>query len=317
MSKPKRLWLRHAQPPLSYASLRYQLAQSSTRTGELIIMNRQATVVQHVSRSEALRNIIIFALLVNGLAWLGPLLGGDPTNPGLGFLLWGIAPIASALIMKFVLRDGTPLGFRPYLRGNGRWYLLGLLLYPIAILAVLGIGLLTGVTSVHNLTLPALITAVGPPVIIYFVFAFFEEVGWRGYLAPRVATIHDGLLGHVLVGLIWASWHFPYMTELWAHTSEGLVTLLPRFVLGTMISAVVYGEIRLRTGSLWPAVLMHWMGNTVANTLLAGLGGQAFVTLSPGQEWLSSFGVEGALMMVIFGAVGYLLYRQRKNGIGD
>lgn len=47
--------------------------------------------------------------------------------------------------------------------------------------------------------------------------------------------------------------------------------------------------------------------------LLAGLGGGAFVTLTPGQEWLSSFGVEGLLMMVIFGAVGYLLYRRRKD----
>jgi len=89
-----------------------------------------------------------------------------------------------------------------------------------------------------------------------------------------------------------------------------LVTLLPRFILGTMISAVVYGEIRLRTGTLWPAVLMHWVGNTNANTLLAGLGGGAFVTLTPGQEWLSSFGVEGVLMMVIFGLIGYVLYRR-------
>ncbi|MCB0127526.1 MAG: CPBP family intramembrane metalloprotease, partial [Caldilineaceae bacterium] len=235
-------------------------------------MNRQATLALHPSRSAAVRNIIIFTLLVNGLAWLGPVLGGDPTNPGIGFLLWGVAPIAAALLMKFLLRDKTPLGFRLYLRGNGRWYLLSLLLYPVAILTVLGMGWMTGAGTLNSFTLSALVMAAGPPVIIYFIFAFFEEVGWRGYLAPRVATVHDGLLGHALVGLIWASWHFPYMTELWAHTSEGLVTLLPRFILGTMISAVVYGEIRLRTGSLWPAVLMHWMGNTIANTLLAGLG---------------------------------------------
>ena len=33
---------------------------------------------------------------------------------------------------------------------------------------------------------------------------------------------------------------------------------------------VVYGEIRLRVNSFWPAVLMHWSGNTIANTLLLG-----------------------------------------------
>jgi len=32
------------------------------------------------NRKQAIRNIIIFAILVNVLAWLGPVLGGDPTR---------------------------------------------------------------------------------------------------------------------------------------------------------------------------------------------------------------------------------------------
>ncbi|MCB0110097.1 MAG: hypothetical protein KDE53_29445, partial [Caldilineaceae bacterium] len=134
-------------------------------------MNRQATLALHPSRSAAVRNIIIFTLLVNGLAWLGPVLGGDPTNPGIGFLLWGVAPIAAALLMKFLLRDKTPLGFRLYLRGNGRWYLVSLLLYPVAILTVLGMGWMTGAGTLNSFTLSALVMAAGPPVIIYFIFA--------------------------------------------------------------------------------------------------------------------------------------------------
>ena len=91
---------------------------------------------------------------------------------------------------------------------------MSLLLYPFAILAVVGVGWMTGAGTFNSFTWSALVMAAGPPVIIYFVFAFFEEVGWRGYLAPRIATINDGLLDHALVGLIWASWHFPYMAEL-------------------------------------------------------------------------------------------------------
>jgi hypothetical protein len=53
------------------------------------------------SKKKPIRNIIIFAILVNGLAWLGPVLGGDPTTPGLGFLVWATAPIVSVLVMKF------------------------------------------------------------------------------------------------------------------------------------------------------------------------------------------------------------------------
>jgi membrane protease YdiL (CAAX protease family) len=265
------------------------------------------------NRKQTIRYIFIFAILVNGLAWLGPVLGGDPTTPGPGFLVWGTAPIVSALVMKFLLRDKVSLGFKPAFRGNGRWYALSVLAYPVTIAIVLALGLLLGASSISNFTVPAFATAMIPLAVIFFFFAFFEEVGWRGYLAPKVYGLNDGLLGHVLVGVIWASWHFPYLRELWAHTSEGLVTLLPRFILGTIVFAVVYGEIRIRTGSVWPAVLMHWVGNTLANTLLTGFAGGGFVSFVPGKEWLGSFGVEGVLMLVLFGLLGGVLYVKRRG----
>lgn len=266
----------------------------------------------------AIRQLILFTLLVNGLAWLGPLLGGDPTAPGLGVLVWGTAPFVATLVMKFVVRDKTALGLNLALRGNGRWYALSALIYPLAIALVLGVGLLIGATTIHNVTIPTLLTAMMPLAVTYFIFAFFEEVGWRGYLTPKVAGINNGLFGYVVIGVIWASWHFPYLRELWAHTSEGLVTLLPRFIVGTIVSAIVYGEIRKRSGAVWPAVLMHWLGNTIANTLLIGAAsgsvpGAGYVAFTPGRAWLGSFGVEGVLMMVIFALIGGVLYRTRRG----
>ena len=263
------------------------------------------------NRKQAIRNLIAFAILVNGLAWLGPVLGGDPTTPGLGFLVWGSAPMVSALVMKLLLRDEVSLGFKPAFKGNGRWYALSVLIYPVTIGAVLALGLLLGASTISNFTVPAFAKAMIPLAVTFFIFALFEEVGWRGYLAPKVYGLNDSLLGHALVGVIWASWHFPYLRELWAHTSEGLVTLLPRFVLGAIVFAVVYGEIRIRVGSVWPAVLMHWIGNTFANTLLAGFAGEGFVALVPGKEWLGSFGVEGVLMIAFFGLLGSVLYLKR------
>lgn len=260
--------------------------------------------MKSVNRQQSIRNIVIFALLVNGLAWLGPLLGGTPTAPGPGVLVWATAPLVAALVMRFVVRDPVSLGMRPAIRGNGRWYGLSLLYYPLAIGLVLAAGTGLGATVLGDFSAGAFVTALIPLAVSYLLFAIFEEVGWRGYLAPKVAGIDEGLLGHAIVGLIWASWHFPYMRELWGHTSAGLEILLPLFLLGTVVSTVVYGEIRKRTGSVWPAVLMHWVGNSLANTLLVG----GFVTLVPGREWLGSFGVEGVLMIGLAGVVGFVLY---------
>jgi membrane protease YdiL (CAAX protease family) len=145
--------------------------------------------------SQTSRNIIIFAILVNGLAWLGPILGGDPTTPGPGFVVWGTAPLVSALVMVFLLRDEVSLGFRPAFRGNGRWYALSILAYPVTIAVVLGLGLPLGASSTSNFAVPAFATAMLPLAVIFFIFAFFEEVGWRGYLAPRVYGLNDSLRG--------------------------------------------------------------------------------------------------------------------------
>lgn len=266
-------------------------------------------------KKQTIRNIIIFIILVTGLAWLGPVLGGDPTEPGLGFLIWGTAPLVSALVMKFLFRDDVSMGFKLKLKGNGRLYALSILSYPVTITIIVAVGLWLGASSIQNFSLPAFVTAMIPLAVTFFIFAIFEEIGWRGYLAPKVYSVNDKLAGHALVGLIWASWHFPYMAQLWAHTSEGLVTLLPRFLLGTFVFAIVYGEIRLRVGSVWPAVLMHWVGNTIANTLLTGFAGVGFIALVPGKEALGSFGVEGVFMIILFGLLGVFLYTRRVNEV--
>lgn len=267
---------------------------------------------------KTIHKIILFAVLVNVLAWMGPLLGGGLAAPGsetpsLGFLIWGTAPLVAALLLRLVFRDWGDFGLRPNLKGNGRWYLFSLLVYPAAVLLILGVGLLLGASTIVDFSAADFVTAMIPLAVTFFIFAIFEEFGWRGYLAPKVYALNDSLWGHALVGVVWASWHFPYMRELWTHTTESLVTLLPRFILGTIVFAIVYGEIRIRTNSVWPAVLMHGAGNTIANTLLAGFAGAGFVKLVAGKEYLGSFGVEGLLMIVLFAVLGLLLYRGRRR----
>ena len=58
--------------------------------------------MNNAERSKTIRYIVIFSVLVNVVAWLGPLLGGDPISPGIGFLIWGTAPILISLLMRAV-----------------------------------------------------------------------------------------------------------------------------------------------------------------------------------------------------------------------
>ena len=263
------------------------------------------------SSKRTLRNLILFTVLVNALAWLGPLLGGDPTEPGPGFLLWGMAPLLSCLVVRAVTRDWGDLGIRPGFRANGLWCGVSLLAYPAAIAIALGLGAAQNVVRFQGLTWPAFLQAFLPALVIYFVFALFEEFGWRGYLAPKMYGLGlNVFLAHALVAVIWASWHLPYIGALSAYTTEGLGAYLPRFYLGCFAFTIVYGEILFRTHSVWPAVVMHWFGNSIANPLVA-----QFVTLEPGMEALGSPGIDGLWPIVFFLCLGVGLYlvRMRKE----
>jgi membrane protease YdiL (CAAX protease family) len=155
----------------------------------------------------------------------------------------------------------------------------------------------------------AFIQATLPAMVIYFLFALFEEVGWRGYLAPKMYSLGiNAYIAHALVAVVWASWHLPYIRELSFYTTEGLATYIPRLYLGAFAFSIVYGEIRILTATFWPAVLMHWVGNSIANPLVAG-----FVTFSMGKEYLGSICVDGLIMIALFGILGVVLNRWRSS----
>jgi len=104
--------------------------------------------MNYSERKKTIRYIVIFSVLVNVVAWIGPLLGGDPTSPGLGVLIWGTAPILVSLLMRAVTRDWSDLGARPAIKKNIRWYLVSLLAYPVAIGLALFIGSLISASSI-------------------------------------------------------------------------------------------------------------------------------------------------------------------------
>ena len=209
--------------------------------------------------------------------------------------------------MRLAARDWSDLGIRPAVRNNIRWYLVSLLAYPVAIGLTLLVGNLISVSSITNFSFGSYIQAALPAMVIFFFFALFEEVGWRGYLAPKMYSLGINVyLAHALVAVVWASWHLPFIHELSTYTSEGLVSFIPRLYLGAFAFSIVYGEIRLITSSVWPAVLMHWVGNTIANPLVAG-----FVMFSAGREYLGSIGVDGLFMIAFFGLLGVVIHRWR------
>ena len=142
----------------------------------------------------------------------------------------------------------------------------------------------------------------------------FEEFAWRGYLTPRMnATGIDPIAGHILVGLIWGTWHIPYWSGLLdraalaSFTTQSLAIFVPTAVLGITAAGIIFGEIRLITGSTWPVLIMHAVNNSVIAVVLTG----GFFQVARQTGFLFTPGMEGILSIILITLAGLWLHQQR------
>lgn len=109
-------------------------------------------------------------------------------------------------------------------------------------------------------------------LFIYFITAFGEEIGWRGYLCPKLMERFGFTKGTLYTGLIWAAWHMPvYVTGYLTHNLEKPVPLafqLPMVTLLLLGWSFVKSYIFTKTRSVWPAAIFHFAYNFIYQVLL-------------------------------------------------
>jgi membrane protease YdiL (CAAX protease family) len=144
-------------------------------------------------------------------------------------------------------------------------------------------------------------TIVGPMLTLGLVLSLGEELGWRGYLLPRLEYL-GAWAAVLLTGFLHALFHLPiiFLTTLY-HPGANKLILVPLFVASLTVVGMFLGYLRLSTGSVWPAVLGHSAHNSVW---------AAFSALSAGSSPLASeylAGESGMLVILGYAALGGLL----------
>lgn len=216
-------------------------------------------------------------------------------------LMW--CPGVSALVTRLIYqRDVRGEGWG---LGQPRWLALAYVLPIVYATVVYGLVWLSGLGGVD-------LSRFKTPVLMFVVVgslqsllsATGEELGWRGFLVPALARTKSFKVTALVSGATWAGWHFPLIIG--ADYNGGTPPWYSVLCFAVMVVAMgfPFAWLRLRSGSVWPAAILHASHNLFV---------QAFfdrVTVDTGPtKWLT--GEFGAGLALAFIAVGWIFWRAR------
>lgn len=219
----------------------------------------------------ALSSIFYFLIAKSGHS-------GGPLVNYVGCLMW-CPGLAALLTCKVLGRNLSTLGWK---WGDSR-YQVACYLIPLGYATVsYGFVWLSGFGGFYNKLFVELVSkdlGLGPmpswlTISLYFFFTatigvimdmptvLGEEIGWRGFLVPELAKRHGFAATAIISGLIWALWHYPLLLLGDYHPDTPVWFYLPLFTLLVPVINFVWTWMRLKSGSLWPCVILHAAHNT-------------------------------------------------------
>ena len=196
----------------------------------------------------------------------------------LPMLIGLMAPFLVALLL--IVRGGREAQRRDFVhriidvkRINAPSFVRLLLIMPASVLGAIAISVLWGgdIAQFQPKGTFSFSSGFVPVVLLLFLAAAFEELGWRGYGFESLHERH-GLLGaSLLFGLLWSAWHLPLIVVQGSYQYE-IFQLSPWFALNFHVSTVVLGLIVTwvcvtSRGSILAAVVFHFVVNICQEAL--------------------------------------------------
>jgi uncharacterized protein len=101
--------------------------------------------------------------------------------------------------------------------------------------------------------------------------ALGEEIGWRGFLVPEMSKSFSFTTTAFVSGFVWSVWHYPIL--IFADYNSGTNTYysIACFTIMVVSISFVFAWMRLKSGSLWTATLLHASHNLYIQGILTPL----------------------------------------------
>lgn len=224
------------------------------------------------------REVLTYLALTYGIAVGSALvIPGTKENPGPVALFALLTPALVVGMIRLVARlrhapaNPYPLGLR---RAGFHYWPAAVLLPMGAMAASFGLAYLFGVVRFDGLLGQLIFSPLN--IVLMTVLVLGEEIGWRSYLLPRLASIMPVRRASVVTGFLQGLFHLPLLLLTPSYDGDGSRWIVVPGVVCTLTAAgAVFGWLRTRSGSLWPAAIAH----ATVNTFI--IGAPVLVTKNP------------------------------------
>ena len=257
------------------------------------------------------RPVLLFIFLVLTISWgyeAWIIFNGGVARFGLAalaVLMWipGLVSILLRLLLKLGFADVR------FVVGKPRYY--G---YAIAIPLVLALltSLSCVILDIRQLALiePDELHRTIPVFVLMFAVGLFvalgEELGWRGFLLPRMVA--GGFPSPYLAsGLVWAAWHLPLIAFGGFYRTSHAFLMVAAYGMSIVAINFVVSELRMRSGSVWVATVLH-----ASHNFFFQLAVPAFVLARqemPSERWEILGGDSGVIVAVLYSLAFLVLFR--------
>jgi len=224
-------------------------------------------------------------------------------------VMW-VPALAAILTIKFVTLEGFAiLNFRI---GSWKPYLTSALVVPLCFIFIYGLTWLLGlgqpdwgleqfmasISSVTGTDIPPMPSRALVLPGLFFVtlfispfinglFGFGEELGWRGYLLPKLMVLGK-VKAYLLLGIVWGLWHLPLVLIGFTYPGQPILGTLA-FIALTITFGIYLNELTLNNRSSILAGWAHGVFNSqklgiwallfpITNPLVGGFAGLVGIT---------------------------------------
>ncbi|WP_298735746.1 CPBP family intramembrane glutamic endopeptidase [uncultured Chitinophaga sp.] len=134
--------------------------------------------------------------------------------------------------------------------------------------------------------------------------ALGEEIGWRGFLTPQLMKLSSYTATSLWMGLIWSLYHYPLLLGSNYNTGGSKLYSLICFTVMVFAICFVFTWMRMKSGSLWTATLLHASHNLFIQMVFTP------ITVDTGEttKYIDEFGIALPIVTVV---LAFIFWRKR------